>query len=573
MAVRNFTNTSTEGALLGAIGTGDTTITLSGTGLTNIPTPPFYVRIDPDTASEEIVLVGSGSSATTLLNCTRGYDGTSAFSHGAGAKVRHCVAAEHYNKADAHPEASTNVHGLSGGSAVAGTTQTQTLTNKTINSSIIDIAHSTSPTASQGVRVHADNATGRDGFVWDNTAGSSGRAFVALSGGVVRYRVDSVGGLTLNSSTGTDKVFSVQNSLVERLFMQADGHTDFALQAVGATVDRVRIRAQATQKALAVKDSGGADVLTIDAAGNVASSATVSAGANLTATGSVSAGTSLTTGTTAVVGTNLTVNGNSTFTGTSLHTGTSSFTGDSTWTLPAAGTTPRITSRSRTGGRNFEGRDQSDVVTFHVKETGEIVTAAKAFIHNSSSPVVALVNATSDVPSPSSAMVVLDNSDKLFKQWNGSSWVTVGTFSTNKYVRYRSTVDQSIPNNANTKVAFPTADVTDTAIVTVASNTDFTLVRGGLYLIECNVQHEADANGSRWLWIADSANQANRYAVDTNNPNNTAATAQQVVCLRRFTAGTVISAWTYQDCGVANPLTGSLPSLCPMHINFTWLGP
>ena len=573
MAVRNFTNTSTEGSLLGAIGTGDTSITLSGTGLTNIPTTPFYVRIDPDTASEEIVLVGAGSSATTLLNCTRGYDGTSAFSHSAGAKVRHCVAAEHYNKTDAHTEASTNVHGLTGGSAVAGTTQTQTLTNKTLNSSIVDIAHSTSPVASQGVRVHGDNATGRDGFVWDNTAGSSGRAFVALSGGVVRFRVDGVGGVTLNSSTGADKVLSVQNSLTERLFVQADGHVDFALQAVGATVDRVRIRAQATQKALAVKDSGGADVLTIDASGSVASSGTVSAGGNVTATGSVAAGTSLTTGTTAVVGTNLTVNGNSTFTGTSLHTGTSSFTGDSTWTLPAAGTTPRITSRSRTGGRNFEGRDQSDVITFHVKETGEIVTAAKAYIHNNSSPVVALVNATTDVPSPSSAMVILDNSDKLFKQWNGSTWSVVGTFGTGNYVRYSRGTDQSIPNNANTKVAFTTADVTDTAIVTVASSTDFTLVRAGRYLIECNVQHEADANGSRWLWIADSSNQANRYATDTNNPNNSAACAQQVVCLRRFTAGTVISAYVYQDSGVANPLTGSLPSLCPMQINFTWLGP
>lgn len=110
MALRNYVNTSKEGQLSLPIGTGDTTITLTAPGLVNIPATPFYVRIDADTASEEVVLVGAGSSATSLMNCTRGFDGTTAFSHSAGAKVRHCVAAEFYNKADVHVEASTNVH-------------------------------------------------------------------------------------------------------------------------------------------------------------------------------------------------------------------------------------------------------------------------------------------------------------------------------------------------------------------------------------------------------------------------------------------------------------------------------
>jgi hypothetical protein len=585
MPVRNYTNISTEGQLSGAIGTGDTTIALSGAGLTSIPAPPFYVRIDPDTAQEELVLVGAGSSATSLLNCTRGYDGTSAFSHNAGAKVRHCVAAEFYNKADTHTEGTTNVHGLSGGSAVAGTTQTQTLTNKTINASVIDLAHSTSPSASQAYRAHADAVTGRDGFVWDNTAGSSGRAFVALSGGVVRFRVDGVGGLMLNSPTANDKVLSVQNSLAERFFMQADGHADFTMQSGGATTDRVRIHTQTTQNALAVKDGADVDLLTISGTGGITATTSITTTAgNMSAGGSVTAGTSIAAGTSATVGTDLTVSGATSLgsftasgtgaiTGALTQTGASSFTGDSTWVLPASGTTPRLTIHGRTGSRLIEGHDQAAVTTFHVKETGEFVSAAKAFIHNNSSPVVALVNATSDVPSPTSAMVVYDNSDKLVKQYDGSTWVVKDYFGINNYVRYRRGTDQSITHNTNTKINFTTADVTDTAIVTVASGTDFTLVRAGLYLIECNVQHEADVNGSRWLFIADAANQANRYAVDTNNPNNGAATAQQVVCLRRFTAGTVISAWVYQDSGVTNPLTGSLPSLCPMHINFTWLGP
>src|SRR5687768_3968771 len=102
MAVRNYINISKEGQLLNPVGTADTTLTLSGSGLVNIPTVPFYVRIDPDTASEEVILVGAGSSPALLQNCTRGYDGTTAFAHAAGAKIRHCVVAEFFTKADSH---------------------------------------------------------------------------------------------------------------------------------------------------------------------------------------------------------------------------------------------------------------------------------------------------------------------------------------------------------------------------------------------------------------------------------------------------------------------------------------
>jgi hypothetical protein len=572
MPLRNYTNTSKEGQLLSPIGTGDTTIVLSPPGLVNIPATPFYVRLDQDTASEEIVLAGSGSSATTLLNCTRGYDGTSAFSHAAGIKVRHCVAAELYNKADAHVEATTNVHGLSGGSGVAGTTQTQTLTNKTINSSIIDLAHTTSPAGSQAYKVSADNATSRDGFVWDNTGGSAGRAFVVRAAGVDRLAVTGAGLMTSNSGSGTDKALSVQTSGVERFFLQNDGHADFALQAGGATVDRVRIRAQATQNALAVKNSGGTDIALITGAGAI-SGAGLSSTTTVSATNGISAGTTLSSGTTTTVGTDLTVNGNATITGTSTHTGTSSFVGDSTWALPGGGTTPRIIVNSRTGGTNFQGKRQDGFVTSSIDAAGEMLLNAKAFIHNKISPVTATVGATADVPSPTTGVVVFDEFDRQIKRWTGAAWEVVGYYGTNNYIRYRNTADQSIPHNTVTKVQFPTGDVTHTATVTVASNTDFTLVKAGLYLIEANTMHEADANGSRWFFLADASNSANRYAVDTQNPNNNAACAQQFTSLRRFTAGAVLSAYVFQDSGVANPLTGSLPSLCPTHINITWLGP
>ena len=480
MALRNYVNTSKEAALSLPIGTGDTTIALTPPGLVNVPAIPFYVRLDPDTASEELILVGSGTSALTLMNCTRGFDGTTAFTHNAGAKARHCVAAEFYNKADAHVEASTNVHGLSGGAAVVGTTQTQTITNKTLNASIVDVAHTTSPAASQAVKVSADSAAGRDGFVWDNTGGSAGRSVVVRAGGVDRFVVTGVGLVVSNSATGTDKAISVQNSAVERLFIQADGHTDFALQAGGATVDRVRIRTQSTQNALAVKDSGGFNIFTIGGSGNVDASGYIATATNLSATGSITAGT------TAAIGTNATVGG------TLAVTGATTLTGPTTMPLPAAGTTQRLIARSRTGGTNFEGQNQAGTGTFYVRETGEIGASGKAFIHDSLSPVVAEVTGTGVVPSPATNMVVFDGSDRMIKRYNGATWDTVGDWRANTegLAKYYRTANQTnaVVANTWTRQAFNVSLSTTADVSPNGSFDQFTLNRAGVYRIVTQVR-------------------------------------------------------------------------------------
>ena len=89
----------------------------------------YTVVIDPDTSLEEIVDVTVYSSGNTLT-ITRGRDGSSGVAHSAGAVVRHMIIGRDLQEANDHIEASSAVHGLSG--TVVGTTDTQTLTNKTL---------------------------------------------------------------------------------------------------------------------------------------------------------------------------------------------------------------------------------------------------------------------------------------------------------------------------------------------------------------------------------------------------------------------------------------------------------
>jgi hypothetical protein len=97
----------------------------------------YTVVIDPDTALEEIVDVTVYASGNTLT-IARGIDSASpgtGSSHSAGAVVRHMAIGRDYQDANDHIVASATVHGLAG--SVVGTTDTQTLTNKTLTSPVI----------------------------------------------------------------------------------------------------------------------------------------------------------------------------------------------------------------------------------------------------------------------------------------------------------------------------------------------------------------------------------------------------------------------------------------------------
>jgi hypothetical protein len=101
--------------------------------------------LDPGGANELVSVTAAGG---TTLTVTRGQDGTSAVAHLAGIDVRHAISARDLREPQEHIGATTDVHGLSGGAAVVGTTSTQTLTNKTLTSPTVNSPTIVTPTIS-----------------------------------------------------------------------------------------------------------------------------------------------------------------------------------------------------------------------------------------------------------------------------------------------------------------------------------------------------------------------------------------------------------------------------------------
>jgi hypothetical protein len=190
VTVRHYSNTATEATLTSGITAVDTTFSL--TSFSDYPAADFTAAISRGETDEEIVLVTVVSGSTVTV--TRGYDGTTAKSHAAGASFLHVTIAKDYDEANTHVNATSGVHGTSG--AVVGTSDAQTLTNKTLTSPTIASATMTGTTSMAALSVTGNATVG-------GTIGLSG--LLTASGGLV---VPSGHSTTLDALTASSGAFT-----------------------------------------------------------------------------------------------------------------------------------------------------------------------------------------------------------------------------------------------------------------------------------------------------------------------------------------------------------------------------
>jgi len=141
---RSYAGAAKPAALTAILNGTTAALTIECNDLSNYPTGvsgPFFVVVDRGQVTEEKILCESRTGNTLTVYDTglvngRGADQTTVTPHQIGAELEHIFTATDADEANSHVNSVSNVHNVTG--SVVGTTDTQTLTNKTLTDVTID---------------------------------------------------------------------------------------------------------------------------------------------------------------------------------------------------------------------------------------------------------------------------------------------------------------------------------------------------------------------------------------------------------------------------------------------------
>lgn len=308
MTARNYANQSSPAALSSAVGPSDGTITVSS--LTGYPAAPFTAVIEKDAAGEEVVLVTA--VAGLVLTVTRGYDGTSAQSHAAATLLTHVVTAIDYREANVHANGTSGSHGLAAGVNLVGDTATQTLTNKTLRLSSMEV------NTNAGTAVKGQSTVGVTGYLFRGNNSVADVFSVTEAGNTavagtlaVAGATTATGGVTTSTVTGAGARLNLATANVARV-QDVTGVTTLVTLGTASTFGSVAATGAVT----------AATTLAVTGAATFGATAAVTGAvtaASAAVTGAVTAASVTASG--AVAGATVAASGNTTVGGTLTSTG------------------------------------------------------------------------------------------------------------------------------------------------------------------------------------------------------------------------------------------------------------
>lgn len=183
---------------------------------------PFTIAIDYGGSLEELCDVTAVAGSTFTV--TRAVDGTSAANHGVGAAVRHVSSARDFTEDNIHVNATGAVHGVTG--TIVGTTDTQSISNKTITASTY-----TGPFANLGTT----NAVGISPLFITAVAGQTAKSIRVQSSSAADVFTVSASGDAVAAGLLQGSTLNVQNSSSVNVFtVSATG--DVVISGVGRTI-------------------------------------------------------------------------------------------------------------------------------------------------------------------------------------------------------------------------------------------------------------------------------------------------------------------------------------------------